>query len=361
MTTLAYVLDAVSVALVIHIVINSALLRRPPRNAGTDEHVSILMPMRDEAKRLERSLRSVVSQQGLQRTEILVYDDQSEDSTAELVAQIAGDSVRLLEGGALPTGWLGKPHACWQLARAATGSVLVFVDADVVLSADAVAGAVSLLRSERLAFVSPYPRQVTGSLMERLVQPLLQWSWLTFLPLRIAERSGRTSLAAANGQFLVVDAAAYRLAGGHEAVRAEVLDDVALARALVRADGPGGFVDGHDVASCRMYDGAKALVDGYGKSLWHAFGSPAGAISVCVLLAALCVLPWLLVIVTPAAWPAALGGPAGRLVTAMRTGSRPRWDAALHPLSVIVFVSLVCVSLLRRSRGRLVWKGRLLP
>src|SRR5205807_5961315 len=134
----------------------------------------------------------------------------------------------------LPSGWLGKPHACWHLARAATGTVLVFVDADVVLAPDAVAGAVSLLRNEGLAFVSPYPRQLAGSWLERLVQPLLQWSWLAFLPLRLAERGHRPSLANANGQLLVVDTAAYRRAGGHASVRAEVVDDVALARSLRR-------------------------------------------------------------------------------------------------------------------------------
>ena len=360
MTTFAYLLDVVAVGVLLHTVVNTALLRRVPRDASIDEPVSILMPMRDEANRLEPSLRSVLSQRGLQRAEILVYDDQSEDATATVVTRIAGDSARLLRGGALPAGWLGKPHACWELARAANGSVLVYVDADVVLSADAVAGAVALLRSQQLAFVSPYPRQITGSWMERLVQPLLQWSWLSFLPLRIAERSSRRSLAAANGQLFIVDAAAYLRAGGHEAVRDDVLDDVALARALVGTGGRGGFVDGHTIASCRMYDGPKPLVDGYGKSLWHAFGSPVGAVLVAVLIAALGVLPWLLVIVTAAAWPAALAGPAGRLVSALRTGSRPVWDAALHPLSVIVFAWLVGVSLLRRRRGQLVWKGRLL-
>ena len=361
MTTLAYALDVVMIAVLAHTVINAVLLRRPSRGAHVDEPVSILMPMRNEADRLEPSLRSVLSQRGLASSEILVYDDESTDSTSALVTHIAGDDVRLLHGDSLRAGWLGKPYACQQLARAATGSVLVFVDADVELSADAVARSVALLRAERLSFVSPYPRQVTGSWMERLVQPLLQWSWLSFLPLRIAERSSRTSLAAANGQFLVVDASAYQLAGGHEVVRDAVVEDVALARALVRAGGRGGFVDGHRIASCRMYSDATSVVDGYAKSLWAAFETPAGAVMASLLMVALGVLPWVLVVFTPTAWPAALAGPASRLVTALRTGSRPVWDAALHPLSVLVFVWLVGVSLLRHHGGRLIWKGRRLP
>ena len=361
MTGLAWALDVVVIATLLHTVINAWLLRAPTRGACTDEMVSILMPMRDEAARLEASLRSVLAQRGLSRHEVLVFDDDSRDGTAALVRRVGGDTVTVIEGDALPPGWLGKPHACWQLARAATGSALVFVDADVVLTEDAVAAAVSLLRERGLSFVSPYPRQLAASWLERLVQPLLQWSWLTFLPVRIAERSSRESLAAANGQFLVVDAAAYARAGGHQAVRDQVVEDVALARVLVRAGGHGTFADGHDIAACRMYDGARSLTDGYAKSLWGAFGSPLGALAVTVLLLAVGVLPWMLVAFTPVAWPAAIGGPAGRVVAAVRTGSKPAWDGAFHALSVLAFTALVALSLSRRSRRRLTWKSRSLP
>ena len=158
--------------------------------------------------------------------------------------------------------------------------MLVFVDADVVLAPHAVAASVALLRWAALDLVSPYPRQLAVTPAERLVQPLLQWSWLTTLPLRLAERSPRPSLAAANGQLLVVDAAAYRRAGGHRAVRAEMLEDVALLRAVKAAGGRGGVVDGTALATCRMYAGWPDLRDGYAKSLWSAFGSPAGAAAV---------------------------------------------------------------------------------
>jgi glycosyltransferase involved in cell wall biosynthesis len=319
------------------------------------------MPMRDEEGRLEPSVRSVLAQRGLSRREILVYDDDSQDGTAAAVTAVAGDAAVVLTGGALPPGWLGKTHACQQLADAAAGTVLVFVDADVVLAPDAIAGAVSVLRDRGLAFVSPYPRQLAGTWLERLVQPLLQWSWLSFLPLRLAERSSRASLAAANGQFLVVDAAMYARAGGHEVIRDDVVDDMALARVLVGVGGHGTFIDGHDIAVCRMYDGARPLAEGYAKSLWRAFGSPVGAVLVTVVMVILAVLPWALVAVTPAAWPAAVGGPAGRLVAAARTGSRPLWDAALHPLSVLAFACLVGISITRRRKARLTWKSRPLP
>lgn len=81
--------------------------------------------------------------------DIVVLDDGSSDGTADVVATVAGDKVRLLDGKPLPAGWLGKPHACQQLADATPGAgVLVFVDADVEPEADAIAGAVALLRAQ---------------------------------------------------------------------------------------------------------------------------------------------------------------------------------------------------------------------
>jgi hypothetical protein len=361
MTTLAVALDVVVVLLVAHAAVNASLLRRPVREAQVDERVSILLPVRDEAHRVAATIASLTDQRGLREVEVLVYDDESTDDSAAVVARAGGDRVRLLRGGALPDGWLGKPHACMRLADAATGDVLVFVDADVVLEPDAVAAAMALMRARGLTFVSPYPTQYAQSWLERLVQPLLPWSWLTFLPLRVAETSRRTSLAAANGQFLVVDKAAYVRAGGHAAVRTEVVEDVALARAVVRTGGCGGFVDGRDLARCRMYAGGRDVVDGYAKSLWAAFGSPTGAVAVATMMLALGVLPWVLVAFTPLAWPAAVGGPVGRLVAAVRTGSRPMVDGLLHPLSVLAFAGLVAISVVRHSRGRLVWKSRPLP
>jgi len=356
----AIVLDVVCVALLLHTVVNALLLRRPARAAEVEERVSILLPMRNEARRLTPTVTSVLAQQGLADVEVLGYDDDSTDGTADVVRRVAGERVRLLPTNPLPGGWLGKPHACAVLSGAATGSVLVFVDADVVLTPDAVAGAVAAMRTHTLDFVSPYPRQLAGSWLERLVQPLLTWSWLTFLPLRLAERGHRPSLANANGQLLVVDTAAYRRAGGHASVRAEVVDDVALARSLRRIGARGGFIDGSHVARCRMYDGSRMLVDGYAKSLWTAFGSPLGAAGVSVLLLALYVLPWVLTPFTPWAWIGAGSGVAGRVVAATRTGGSVL-DAVLHPLSVLAFVALAAVSTWRRRRHALTWKDRVLP
>ncbi|MER7009655.1 glycosyltransferase, partial [Dactylosporangium sp. NPDC000555] len=266
----------------------------------------------------------------------------------------AGDRVTLLTGRALPAGWLGKPHACRQLADAAgDAEVLVFLDADVVLAPDAVERATAVLRRCGADLLSPYPRIEAVGAGERLVQPLLQWSWLTFLPLRAMERSARPSLAAAGGQFLLVRREAYERAGGHAAVRDRVLEDIELARAVKRSGGRIALADGSALARCRMYTSWRELSDGYAKSLWASFGSPLGAAAVlAVLLALYVVLP---VTILFGQWAGLLAYALG-VAAARASGGRAFPDALAHPASVLLFAWLVARSYARR--GRTTWKGR---
>lgn len=351
-----------ALALTAHTVLNTRRLRRLPLDPSeVAERVSVLVPARDEAHRIAPTITSLLGQQRLMDLEILVLDDGSRDGTAQLVtATAAGDPrLRVLTGLGPPTGWLGKPHACHQLAQAATGSVLCFVDADVTLAPSAVASAVALLRGSGLDALSPYPRQVAHGFGPRLVQPLIEWSWLTTLPLAVAERSPRPTLVAATGQFFVVDHDAYRRAGGHAAVAGDVLDDVALMRAVKRAGGRGVAVDGSHLATCQMYDSWGELVEGYTKSLWSAFGSPAGAAAVVASLGLAYIAPAAAALTGSRIGLVGYGaGVLGRAVVARTTRQPVLPDVLAHPLSVATFGYLVARSWRARRRGTLTWKGR---
>ncbi len=359
--------SAIAVGLAAHTAVNLRLLRRPdPAAPAVTERVSVLVPARDEEAHVEQTVRSLLAQQGIDDLEVVVLDDGSTDRTAELLAGITDPRLVVIHGQDQPPpdGWLGKPWACARLAERATGTVLVFADADVRFEPWAVRAAVHELRSGGFALVAPYPHQLAGTWLERLVQPLVTWSWAATMPLGWAERSARPSLSAANGQFLVLDTTAYRAIDGHAAVRGNVLEDIGLMRALKRHDARTATVDGSHLASCRMYDSPAAVVDGYAKSLWAAFNGPAGSVAANGLLVAAYVLPAMAAVTARRTSTRAVGlagyaaGVASRALVARRTGERVLPDALAQPVSIAAFAALNVVSWRRHLLGTNTWKGR---
>lgn len=361
-----------SAALTLHAAVNMHLIRRPRDESVTiGERVSILVPARNEASRITPTLRSLLAQEGLPDMEILVLDDGSTDGTGDVVRQVVGADprVKVIDGpdDLPPPGWLGKSWACHRLAQEATGDVLVFVDADVQLSARAIASTVHQMRQGALELLSPYPRQVAVSRAERVTQPLVVWSWVTALPIRITERSHYPSMAAAVGQFLVVDARAYRISGGHSAVSDMILEDVGVLRALKRAGFAGAPADGSAVASCRMYTSWPEIYDGYTKSVWSAVQPTPVAYALVTVMTLAYVAPPVFAVLGPGratrAWGIAgyASGVLGRYVVARRTGERIWPDVLAQPASVATFAGLILASLKRHRDGNLTWRGRPLP
>jgi GT2 family glycosyltransferase len=359
---------AISVALAAHTAYNLTQLREPLWD-GTPitEKVSILIPARNEEVTIRAAAESALAQIGLTNFEILILDDSSSDNTAHIVSELAEAhaDVTLMRGTEdIPPGWLGKPFACHRLAQQASGSVLVFLDADVTLEPTAVAACVQLLREQNLALVAPYPRQIAESLVERLVQPLVVWSWAATLPLGIAEKSLRPSLSAANGQLMVMDSQAYVQCGGHESVRDIVLEDIALMRSLKASGSHCATVNGADIAQCRMYESTEQVIDGYTKSLWSAFGSPAGSVAVNSLLGFTYLVPPIALITGRNRSTRILGGIglasgiASRALVAKKTNAKVWPDSLAQPASIAAFIGLNALSWYRHVRGTNTWKGR---
>ncbi|MFD3705187.1 glycosyltransferase [Nocardia sp. NPDC058658] len=352
---------------------NLLTLRTLPRGvAGVIEPVTVCVPARDEAERLPALIADLRAQTGVPRLHVLILDDASTDGTYDAaLAAIAGDErFTVLRSAAHPApGWTGKAAACARLAARTDAAALVFVDADVRLAPHAVAAAVTELRRRGAGLVSAWPIQEAGSTTERLVQPLLAWSWASTLPVGPANHSLRPSTAVACGQFLAVDAEAYRAAGGHAAVAASATEDLDLARSMRRAGHRTALVTAGPAASTRMYTGPAELTDGYTRWLWSAYGGRRDTGTVIGILAALAYwIPPLAALLGRGRTRRAgilgyLAAVTSRLTARTIETRRPPTPSDLasalaHPVAVAHYLSLWTRSHHRHQTGRLRWKQR---
>ena len=355
-----YLLTIPSSFILLISLINFLTIRNPKKSAQINESISVVVPLRNEAANVVELIDSLRTQKNLAQVEFLLLDDNSEDETLALLQQHTSglSNFHILTGSTLPQGWIGKTWALQQLFERASGQIIVSVDADVRLVPDAINRAVTLLKNTQLDFLSPYPKQLSFSWSERLIQPLLQWSWMSTVILRIAEKSSIFSMVVANGQFFVVRRAALAQVGGYESVRNKVLDDVELARALVEEGSHGCVANGAEIASTRMYSSWKEIQAGYGKSLHAAFGSVFGSALAITFLFLTGIAPLFAAITgSTIGWYAYAAVTLTRVMSSIKTSKNPM-DALLHPISSALLMYLIIYSWL--MRGQVQWKGRTL-
>ncbi len=334
--------------------------------------VSVLVPARNEAATIERSLRGLLAQ-SYGQVEILVLDDDSSDGTGAIVASMAAADarLRLLTGRPLPAGWLGKNWACHQLADVARGQVLLFADADVTWSPGALEAIVTEMDRNKADLLAVWPTQQAETPAERLTVPLMALVVLGFLPWPLVHHTRFASLAAANGQCLAFRRDAYRACGGHRGVRDHVLEDVALARRAKHAGQRLRLVDAHGQVRCRMYRSWREVRHGFGKNILAGYGGSVAWLGLATAFYwSLFAWPWLWLLVGLVApgpgWPIApllfVGLAAGtRLLTAIASGqpaARSAVDALLMPASVLVMTIIAGQAVWWRHTGGTVWKGR---
>ncbi|MEO6872979.1 MAG: glycosyltransferase [Chthoniobacterales bacterium] len=342
--------------------------------------VSILVPARNEARRIERCLTSLTAQ-NYPRFEVLMLDDNSEDETRALAEKVGfgrTGTCRILAGTPLPAGWTGKAWACQQLAQAAAGDYLLFTDADTVHGPEVLPSAIAAAQRTRASLFSLWPRQITRSLGEKAVVPLLYLAGIGLMPhfvLCLAQRfpnvAGRLprsflrNQGVANGQFLLFRREAYLAIGGHESVRNHLVEDVALGR-QVASRAADGFrlinADGSLLLQCRMYENLAEVWLGFTKNCRAAFEDSLGSFIVAGLVQVAAFLAPFALVFLPGeqrwfALAEVLAIYLLRLLYALRyRGSL--MSALLHPLGEIIGL-LIALNSWRLSTGAGVeWKGR---
>ncbi len=234
--------------------------------------ISILVPARNEADKIEVCLRTLLAQD-YRDFEILVLDDHSEDGTLTILERLAKQDSRLrvLTGKPLPVGWFGKHWACHQLVRSTTCELVLFTDADTHHEPNMLRDSVSAFLAEDADMLTIFPREETVTWGERLILPAIGFFIFSFLPLALVQKLRLPALAVAIGQFMMFRRESLEAIGGFESVRANTMDDVSLARRIIRCGFRWRIMDGTHHVTCRMYSGFWDAVDGFTKNIFAYF------------------------------------------------------------------------------------------
>lgn len=265
-------------ALLVVAISNWVTLPRLDRQEANSPHpartpsVSVLIPARNEAANIIPMLESIRNLD-YPNFQILVLDDNSEDETGTLLAQLAVRDPRIcfLQGQPLPDGWMGKQWACHQLTQAATGELLLFTDADTRHLPHALRNAVTAILAEHADLLSALPYQEMHTLGERLIVPLLYWSFMAFIPLRLSYQLKIPALSMAIGQFILIRRQALEKIGGFEPIRNHPADDLSLVRRAKASGLKWKIFDGGMDIHCRMYRNFQEAIQGISKNLFAVF------------------------------------------------------------------------------------------
>ncbi len=236
--------------------------------------VSVIIPARDEEANIRRCLRSILAQKGI-AFQVIVVDDHSTDRTAEIARQLAQEfsaqpgapsAIVIAARRPLPAGWTGKANALCSAVPLARGDWLLFTDADTEHAPGSLAAAVQEAEHHGADLFSLSPEQEVEGLWERALMPVI-FSELatTFRPRDVSDPA--KPIAAANGQYLLIRRSVYQEVGGHAAVAADLLEDVALARRVKSAGRVLRFRLGKGMVRTRMYRGLQQMREGWTKNL----------------------------------------------------------------------------------------------
>ena len=327
--------------------------------------VSVLIPARNEEKTITKCIERVAGQNGVK--EILVYDDESSDSTAKVVLELQKryPVIRLIRGEEFPTGWTGKNHACQRLAELSSGDWLLFLDADARIRENAISDIVRDADIHGATFTSCWPGLELRTFWEKLLMPMLNFFVYSVYPAPISFKRSSPSLGIAHGACILAKRDIYMRIGGHARVKKEIFEDTKLARLWRREGEISLCFDGQDTVRVRRSESLKDIWRGFEKNFFPGFKTEPTFWVFLFLHTAIFFLPFLFAMIELS---------QGKYFTMMQMISitvliirilltwrfrHPFISAILHPVPQIFLIILGISSRMKFKTGRGVeWKGR---
>ena len=342
---------------------------------SSELELTVIIPARNEELSLPICLNSLLSQSepGFElgrHWNLIVVNDDSSDRTQAIAEQAAHRHAGVIVLNAPPLdtgrrgGFTGKNNACWAAAQQARGRWLLFTDADTVHEPGDLSQALREAERHHVVLLSYSPRQLVSGFWQRALMPLVFSELASVYPPQQVNDPERR-VAAANGQFLLIDRETYFAVGGHRAVAADVLEDVAIARNVKNSRRTIRFRYAPEALSTRMYRTTREMIEGWTKNLallmprpiylafWRAldlvlfFGLPILAFGI----------PWLVL------WRAAIlllwARTLWRFYNRAARSNFPFFDIAISIFGVPLFLWLLIRSVIHHNlKHSVTWKGR---
>ena len=343
---------------------------RNPVAASGNPRVSIIVPARNEAEDIESALRTLLALD-YDNYEVIAVNDRSTDRTGEIMERVAADAaargrLRVIHHRELPAGWLGKTHAMWTAANAATGDWLLFTDADVLFKPDSLRRALAYAEAEHADHVVLFPQMIMKSPGEFMMIAFFQTMFVFgHRPWKVADPKTKDHMGV--GAFNLLRRGVYEAVGTYKTLRMEVLDDMKLGKVVKNAGFAQRNVFGADLISIRWARGAMGVVNNLTKNFfailsfqwWRTLIAAFG-------LAFLNLMPFLGVAFAHGwerlPYAVALGSMLLIYLGMSWRSGVPAYYFALHPVSTALFVYTLLRSMSHTLRNDgIIWRGTKYP
>lgn len=326
-----------------------------------DDLVSILIPARNEEENILNLLKSI-QKQDYQNYEVIILDDHSEDRTFPIVDEFCKiqPKFKILKSKALPKGWLGKNFACHQLSQQAKGNWLLFLDADEEVKEGLINSALYRMYIGKLSLLSVFTNQITTTVGEKSVVPLMHFLLLNLLPLRLVKLSKLPSLAAASGQFMLFDAKQYQQFQWHQAVKDKVVEDIEIMKKVKSQALRGEALLANGFIFCRMYKNYNECLNGFSKNILAGFNNSIPALII-----------YILIVVLGPVFILAFGNFQlfyfaltlvifSRMMISYLSGQNVLMNIIYHPVQMLNLFILAALSIKQSLSKTVSWKGRII-